>query len=134
MKYLKSHYIKENKEDEDLFSTGRKRDKPFDNYTYKKIEQTLKNRINTVNEQKHIVDLFDCLDFADFPYIFRKKNQIWETPPDLNSRLSILASNRNTPAHHSGPDNLGNLGPVDSNQHFFTCRQIIRHIQGKMKI
>jgi tetratricopeptide (TPR) repeat protein len=122
------------KDDKSLFSNGHNGKKPFGNYIYTKIEDTLKNRNNTMIKQKPINDLFDCLDFSDFPYIFRKKNLIWETQPDLISRLSILVSNRNTPAHHSGPDNLGNLDPVDSNQHFFTCIQTIRHIQEKMKI
>ena len=122
------------KDDRSLFSNGHMRNKPFDNYSYKKIEKTLEDRNNTINEQKPINDLFDCLDFSDFPYIFRQKNKIWKIPPDLISRLQILTSNRNTPAHHSGPDSLGNLGSVDANQHFFTCRQIIEYLKKQMKI
>ena len=78
--------------------------------------------------------MFDCLDFTDFPYMFRHKNPIWGIPPDLISRLQTIASDRHTPAHHSGPDSLGNLGPLDANQHYYTCLQVLRKIEEKLKI
>ena len=122
------------KDDEDLVSDGFGNNISRDNYVYKNIEKNLKDRENTIWEQKPINDLFDCLDFGNFPFIIRKKYTSWKLPKNTIELLKIITSSRNTPAHHSGPDELGNLSPLDANLHYYTCRKIIVFFENKMKI
>jgi tetratricopeptide (TPR) repeat protein len=122
------------KDDPDLFTHGFGNNGQYDNYVYKNIEKNMKNREDTIWEQKPIDDLFDCLDFGNFPFLIRKKYRSWEIPKDTTELLQTITSSRNTPAHHSGPDELGNLNPLDSNLHYFACRKIIILFENKMKI
>jgi tetratricopeptide (TPR) repeat protein len=122
------------KEDQELFSRGYDGQQPYDNYTYKKIEQSLREKEDSISEQKPISDLFDCMDFGFFPYIFRKKSRSWRLAKKISSLFDILTPNRNTPAHFSGPDELGNLSPLDAQLHYVTCRKIIIYFEDKMRI
>ena len=122
------------KDDPDLFTNGFGNNGPYDNYVYKIIEKNMKNSEDTIWEQKPIDDLFDCLDFGNFPFLIRKKYSSWKIPKDMTELLQTITSSRNTPAHHSGPDDLGNLSPLDANLHYFACRKIIVLFENKMKI
>ena len=122
------------KDDEDLFSNGFGDNGSYDNYVYKNIEKNMENRENTIWDSVPTNDLFDYLDFGNFPFIIRKKYRIWKIGKNMTELLQIIVSSRNIPAHHSGPDELGNLSPLDANLHYFTCRKIIVYFENIMKI
>jgi tetratricopeptide (TPR) repeat protein len=122
------------KDDKDLFSNGYGNNKPEDNYVYTSIEKNMIDREDAIQEQKPINDLFDCLDFGNFPFIILRKYKSWKFSKHAVELLKTIASSRNTPAHHSGPDELGNLSTLDANLHYITCRKIIVYFEDKMKI
>ena len=135
--YIRTKYSKNInllKEDRELFSNGYTGKNPYDNYIYKKIEQSLRDKEDSISEQKPISDLFDCMDFGFFPFIFRNKFRSWRLGKKTSSLFDILTPGRNTSAHYSGPDEFGNLSHLDATLHYVTCRKIIVYLENKMKI
>jgi tetratricopeptide (TPR) repeat protein len=135
--YIRTKYSKNInllKEDRELFSNGYDGNGANDNYVYKKIEQSLREKEESISEQRPISDLFDCMDFGFFPFIFRKKFRYWKLGNKIVNLFEILTPGRNTSAHYSGPDELGNLSTLDAQLHYVTCRKIIVYLENKMKI
>lgn len=122
------------KDDKDLFSNGFDNDKSKDNYVYRSIEKNFKRRENSIQEQEPINDLFDCLDFGNFPFIILRKWKSWELSKNSVDLLKTIVSGRNTSSHHSGPGEFGNLSHLDTTLHYVTCKKIIAYFEDKLRI
>jgi len=97
--------------------------------TYFKISKIAEDANNSGIVKKETKDLFDHIDFGDFPYIMQTKRD-WKIPKDILNSLFNAKDYRNTIAHFGGPEK-GELDKIDSFAAFSDSMRLIRYFENK---
>ena len=76
-------------------------------------------------------DVFDYLDFGDFPYIIEQKQLVHSR--DIINNLYNIKNFRHVIAHFDGPE-MGDLDGIDANSCYYQCLQVIRYFENLEKV
>ena len=97
---------------------------------YQKAQKIMVSAQSSGIKRKESDDIFDYLDFGDFPYIIKTKK--WINSNDIMNNLYNLNNFRRTRAHFDGPE-MGELDSIDANSCYYQCLQVIRYFENLEK-
>ncbi len=100
------------------------------NQTHRKISDLGEKDNDSGIVKKETKDLFDYIDFGDFPFIMKRKKS-WNIPMDIMNSLYNAKDYRNTIAHFGGPEE-GELDIIDSNAAYSDSIRLIRYFEKRI--